>query len=233
MIRDILTNKWCIGGIGFLILFCIGCYLWFQHETISYRKQAEESDEILRRWKMSQNKQDSVPVKKQSDTVDNETFQEKRISVSQEMEVNPNIMSKKTSEVPLKTPLETDETDTTEEVPVSRFGFGPYPKTPEGMTFIPWERLPSANHELMRRVRIKLWEDGIRTDGAVIENGLIYPTVRGRVYLQEGGILSHPDDNIQVDRGRLPDLSGYDVYSFDDGIEPYSFLNIEREAKNE
>ena len=102
MIRDILTNKWCIGGTGFLILFCIGCYLWFQHETISYRKQAEESDEILRRWKMSQNKQDSVPVKKQSDTVDNETFQEKRISVSQEMEVNPNIMSKKTSEVPLK-----------------------------------------------------------------------------------------------------------------------------------
>ena len=137
MIRDIFTNKWCIGGIGFLIVFCLGCYLWFQHEITPYQKQAEEDDAKLRRWKMSQNKQNSVPVKKQPDTVDSETIQKKRISTSQEMEVVPHIVSENTSEVTLITPLETDETDTSEEVSVSRFGFGPYPKTPDGMNFIP------------------------------------------------------------------------------------------------
>lgn len=230
MIREVFTNKWCIGGIGFLILFCLFCYLWFQYEITPYRKQAEESDTILRRWKMYQNKQVSASVKKQSIPIKSDKVEINSNSSSQEMEVNSRIVSENTSEVSLNSTLKTDENDTTEMVPVSRFGFGPYPKTPEGMTFIPWEHLPSAEHELMRRVRIKLWEDGIRTDGAVIENSLIYPTVRGRVYLQEGGILSHPDDNIRIIRGRLPDLSGFDVKSSDDGIEPYSFLNIERKV---
>ncbi len=230
MIHNFFTNKWFIGGIGYLILFCLVCYLWFQYEITSYRKRLEESNAILQRWQMSQNRKPDVSVKKQSVPINSETVEINSISSSQEAEVNQRVVSEDTSEVPLNSTLKTDENDTTEMVPVSRFGFGPYPKTPEGMTFIPWEHLPSAEHELMRRVRVKLWENGIRTDGAVIENGLIYPTIRGRVYLQEGGILSHPDDNIRIDRGRLPDLTGFDVKSIDDGIEPYSYLNIERKV---
>jgi len=114
------------------------------------------------------------------------------------------------------------------DVPVSPFGFGPYPDIPDGMSIIPWEKFPSANHELIRRVRIKLWKSGIQSDGGVMENGLVYPTVRGRVYLGNGRMHSHPDDNLRVVRGKVPDLSGFDVYTLEKGVEPYSYLNLER-----
>ena len=228
MIRDILTDKWFIFGISFLLVFGIGCYLWFQREITPYRQEAAKSAEILRQWELSQNAEDTVNTKKRIDTVQNETPFEEQKYVLSETKTVPDIVPEKTSEITVNVSSGTDETKTFEGVPVSPFGFGPYPKVPDGMTFIPWERFPNANHELIRRVRIKLWEEGIRSDGAVMENGLVYPTVRGRVYLQEGSMLSHPEDNLRLIQGRLPDLSGFDVYSFEDGIEPYSYLNLER-----
>ncbi len=229
MIRDLLTDKWFFFGICFLFVFGLGCYLWFQHEIAPNHQEASESVETLQQRKMSQNVQDSVSSMKQAEGVQHETPDEKQeIVLPETISVSHNA-SDKQSEVTMVVSSETDEeTETSEGVPISPFGFGPYPKVPDGMTFIPWERFPTADHELTRRVRIKLWEEGIQSDGAVMENGLVYPTVRGRVYLQEGGMLSHPADNLRVIRGKLPDLSGFDVYSFEDGIEPYSYLNLER-----
>ena len=40
MFRDILTNKWVLGGIGFLIVLSIACLLWYQHDTADMRKAA-------------------------------------------------------------------------------------------------------------------------------------------------------------------------------------------------
>ena len=222
MIREVCTNKWILGGISFLALFAGLCYLWYQHTTAPYREQVAETEELLRQRETEKVQPNSTvettstkaPAESTTPTVEKpitQTFDvDKADTHHKETQVNQELI------------------EISEEIPVSRFGFGPFPKTPDGMTPIPWERLPSADHELMRRVRIKLWEEGIPTDGAVMENGLVYPTVRGRVYIQESGILSHPDDNIRIIRGRLPDLSGFDIYNVEDGIEPYSYLNIER-----
>ena len=228
MYRDFFTNKWCLGCIGLLLVVCIGCYLWYQHVTAPYRQQAIELDETLNRSEMSQNKQESVPITEPTDTITSETLHERKNNETQQTEVDPDILSEKKPIVTLNAPLETDTTDNSEEVAVSQYGFGPYPKIPQGMSFIPWERIGSADHELMQRVCIKLWEEGIHSDGAVMENGLVYPTVLGRLYIKDGHTLSHPDDNFELIRGRLPDLSNFDVYSYDEGIEPYSYLNIER-----
>lgn len=229
MYSDFFTNKWYLGCIGFLLVVCIGFYLWYQHVTVPYRQQAIELDETLNRSEMSQNKQESVPITEHTDTITSETLHERNNNETQQTEVVSDIVSEKKPEVTLNVPLETDTTDTSEEVAISQYGFGPYPKIPEGMSFIPWERIVSADHELMQRVCIKLWEEDIHSDGAVMENGLVFPTVRGRVYIKGGNILSHPDDNLQLIRGRLPDLSDFDVYSYDEGIEPYSYLNVERQ----
>ena len=32
MLRDVLTNKWVLGGVGFLILLSVACVLWYQHD---------------------------------------------------------------------------------------------------------------------------------------------------------------------------------------------------------
>lgn len=47
MIRSILTNKWALCGIGFLIIFTGLCYFWYQHTIAPYRQQAAELDEII------------------------------------------------------------------------------------------------------------------------------------------------------------------------------------------
>ncbi len=135
-----------------------------------------------------------------------------------------------------------DETDA--DVPVSPFGFGPYPIVPDEISVPPWEIHTQPHHELITRVRIKLWKEGVKSDGATMENGLIYPTVRGRIYIQTNGekytdgsdilygrMKSHPDDDIDLNTGSLPDLSGFEIFTFEDGIDPYSYLNLERKEK--
>lgn len=39
MFRDFLTNRWVLGGAGFLIIFAIGCVLWYQHNIADEKKQ--------------------------------------------------------------------------------------------------------------------------------------------------------------------------------------------------
>ncbi len=71
---------------------------------------------------------------------------------------------------------------------VSPFGFGTYPKVPADFPFREvvqtWDNA-TAEHELLVRVRIKLWKQGTQTTGAGFDsNGLIYPTIPGVLYVQ-------------------------------------------------
>jgi len=150
-------------------------------------------------------------------------------------------ISNKNGQQEVNTVQKVDKFDETNaDVPVSPFGFGPFPIVPDGISVPPWEAHIQPNHELLTRVRIKLWKEGIKSDGATMENGLIYPTVRGRIYIQTNGekytdgseirygrIKSHPDDDIDL----LPDPSKFEIYTFEDGIDPYSYLNLGRKEK--
>ena len=46
MFRFILTEKFVVGSIIFLILFCIGAVIWYQYNTETYRKELTESFEL-------------------------------------------------------------------------------------------------------------------------------------------------------------------------------------------
>ena len=48
MYRDILTNKWVLGGIGFLIVLSVACVLWYQHDIAPYKQKAAEAEQLLR-----------------------------------------------------------------------------------------------------------------------------------------------------------------------------------------
>ena len=70
---------------------------------------------------------------------------------------------------------------------LSPFGFGQYPNVPADFPFreqvLEWDEV-TPEHELLARVRIKLWKQGTQTTGAMFDsNGLVYPTIHGVIYV--------------------------------------------------
>lgn len=47
MLRDILTSKWILGSIGFMIIFATSCYFWYQLEVSPYKKEAVITTELI------------------------------------------------------------------------------------------------------------------------------------------------------------------------------------------
>ena len=88
------------------------------------------------------------------------------------------------------------EEEIAEDVPVSPYGFGPYPEVPDGFSKIPpwlWSEEKRQNFggslrdmELIYRVLIKLWNQEDRDwVGAKFDeqNGRVYPLYRNRIYV--------------------------------------------------
>ena len=133
------------------------------------------------------------------------------------------------------------ESQVSEDVPVSPHGFGAYPEVPadfpEDVNWSDYEEdLPI--YELMTRVQIKLWKQGHRAMGISEENGVMYPVIRGRVYIKwsRSGkevleVTGHPTDMSdaivnQIESGIIP--AGLTVLNYDTaGIDPYEFLNLQ------
>ncbi|MDE0088682.1 MAG: hypothetical protein OXU23_23375 [Candidatus Poribacteria bacterium] len=70
MLSDFLTNKWVLGGVGFLIVLSIACVWWYQHDIAPHKKAAAEAEKLLRQ---------SQIAKKISDT-DSEAEQAANVS---------------------------------------------------------------------------------------------------------------------------------------------------------
>ncbi len=236
MLRAILTDKWFIGACVVLIVFVFGCYFWYQHELAPYRKSADESAERHRQWEAAQKEADtSTETPKMVESVNNEI-------------VDSNAISEKIEEKNPQTAGVFVNKD--EEVPVSPFGFGPYPEIPEGFGHVTWPRR-SRDSELMKRVRIKLFSQGIDVRGTTMEYGKIYPTIKGIIYVRwdtdDDGeryiceLLCTSEDSDRLDaireakfnRGEDDSLTEADIPSDikivryeEGGIDPYEFLGL-------
>ena len=253
MLRDILTNKWFIGGCGFLIVFAVLCHLWYRHDTTSFKKQLSITDEKILQREKSNKAQETG----QRDGPLTEPFQSVRDK------------SESVRDTSVPTERTTEETDTIEknkninltaDSQTSPFGFGPYPEVPVDYPF--QERLwdnATPEHELLVRVRVKLWKQGTKTKGAMFDtnNGLIYPSIPGVIYVQWRTVEDLPDfvgrryttlimgdentaetwqSSYLTEGGYEPidvnndiETSGIKVYEYPDGgIDPYNFLDLPR-----
>ena len=131
------------------------------------------------------------------------------------------------------------------DIPVSPYGFGPYPELPAGWPANQIWPCISANHELMMRIEIKLAHQGIDVMGSIMENGLVYPMISDTVYVEWAktarrqyirNMAGDPDacDRIRAiedERGvRFTEAdipSDIKVLSFSEGgIAPYEFLDL-------
>ncbi len=241
MYRDFLTNRWVLGGVGFLIVLSVACYFWYQHDIADERKAAADAKELLRQSELSQESEmssvvgqaaDVVPAESTAPTTDNPIPQTMG-TVGEDTETKTQQQSK----------TSTNTANVSEDVPVSPFGFGPYPEIPEdypGRDRIDWST-DTPSIELIRRVLIKLWNEGERNfRGGSTHNGKVYPHYYDTVYVKfslvrnkDGKIIGQSSDilsgtQVQFTRADLlnppPGLRVLDLDS--SGIDPYQYLNL-------
>ena len=141
--------------------------------------------------------------------------------------------------------IETDavSADALDPSKMSRFGLGPYPETPKEWNFLPnhWETYETIAEELLTRVTIKMYNEGIRSkygSVGVSPTGQVIALERGSVLVEyeidENGekriwsTLAHPDDLSQGMYTRFSDIpSDLKIVTPDEiGFDAYEYLGL-------
>lgn len=169
--------KLLLVGVILLSLVAVSCYFWYQWDTQPYREQPTKTRQHVREWKASQKTEKSVQKVEDVEIQNVDTVEQK--SVATENATNNTDLNN-----PETIPKQQTQALQTNEVAVSPFGFGPYPKTPEGWAPIPWHLFKDPNFELMTRVRIKYLEQGVSIVGVTMDKGIVRPIIDGVVYVK-------------------------------------------------
>ncbi|MCY4404639.1 MAG: hypothetical protein OXD54_18890 [Candidatus Poribacteria bacterium] len=237
MYRDIFSNKWVLGGVGFLIILSVACVLWYQHDTTAERQAAADTEKLLPQSDIAKMGSEMEQV---SDAPMDSINQSTKIPVTE-----TTLVPKDTEliQAPNETNYPVENAETSSDVQVSTYGFGPYPKVPEDYPIPPtkfrWEFWGKTRKgELMSRVRIKLWKEGVKSEGATFRNGKVYPNILGTVYVEWDGeiirrMTGHPDDDFDAIEAALeagqPPPEGITVLNTNEaGIDPYTFLELKQ-----
>ena len=250
MYRDILTNKWIIGGVGFLIVFAVACVLWYQHETAPYRQQAIEAAEIVRQMEAAKEMVPAVERSTEKLAENTPVTAGKQVTQITTPEIVNENEEFSTEGKPIGKVSAEDKYANVPDIPeVSPHGFGPFPEVPPDFPFpaiwlaTNYYEIPAGqqrNLELIARVLIKLWSEGERNyTGAKIngKNGKVYPNYSNTVYITVKERLSSdgtvvPYITRQVGRAPAgvdllnppPHIKVLDYESA--GIDPYQYLNL-------
>ena len=236
--------KWIIGSVVFLILFVIGCYFWYQWDTAPYRKEYAETQQIVRQWR--------TPQKTDTDNVTQEVTKVPAESDAQpaEKSITKATATAKNNTKTAMANAKQHETETQEQndvpVRVSKFGLGPFPERPPDYDsgYINGQ-FQDIESELMERVRIKLWTQGIKDIKGMAyshNRGLIFPHRPDVVYVEykkevdsDGSVYRSVDTyGAPISREEIEwymegkPVPGFTILDISEGIEPYSFLGLQR-----
>ena len=251
MFRAYFTNKWVLGGFCFLIVFGIACYFWYQQELAPYKKQAAETEEMLRQSERAKKAETAREVREADPAVSDVPVGSTTLT-TETLVPEATVGTENTETIPahVKTGPPTETTETAE-VPVSPYGLGPYPEVPEDYTGnVLWNEPEVPAHfsneilksiELINRVLVKLWTEGEKNfRGGSTYNGKVYPHYHNTVYvrfreyeLPDGTTKRYParvksGPQVVYSREDLlnppPHLRVLDLDS--SGIDPYQFLDL-------
>ncbi len=258
MYRDFLTNRWILGGVGFLIMLSVACVLWYQYDIANERKAAADAEQMLRQSEIAKKVSDADSVTEQAaDTTTADSITQS----AEKQRTDTTLVTKDMGLIQAQAapPAETAEVA---EVSVSPHGFGPYPKIPDGYPAgNPFTYDMRPNIELVHRVRIKLFEErGLFADGISInrDTGLIKYVTRNIIWIEWGrarlpglgeqdyavSVRGHPDtvarikSNVANRESPMP-VEGRQITRADippdvtvksgyEAIDPYQFLNLKR-----
>ncbi|MCG9127362.1 hypothetical protein JT359_07130 [Candidatus Poribacteria bacterium] len=188
---NIISKKWIIGGISLLLIISSACYIWYQHDIAAERKAAADTSKLTRLYKIE--RKVDTDIDEENQMSDPEEIARKQAEGQNTVEFYPDEPPQPKSKTGKYLQTEKENTvkqdDTTKTVDtVSPYGFGPYPEIPIDFPFpVEWHfKGSNANHELMARIAIKLWNQGIDTWGITMVDGLAYPNYIDTVYVRWG-----------------------------------------------
>ncbi len=258
--RDIFSSRSLLAGLVFFLV-CVGSsFLYNRHVRRTTQDELARSDGLLQQ----RERKDKMPPA--ADTVDTSSVNFERAETpletdnAQALAESPALPSDAAARIDPRKMFGADAfvsepEQTSEDLPVSPFGYGPYPEVPADYFGEPiWVREPHIlsdfpdearrNIELIDRVLVKLWQQGHRgIVGGSTFDGKIYPHYDDVVYVRwketaqpDGSVLSSlwqirgyegPDLTSEDFRtGNIP--SNLEVIDLDDaGYNPYQFLNLQ------
>lgn len=212
MLYNIFSMRAIQVGVAFFLMVVGGSllYSWYVHHT---------TEDVLARHNLTQHaerNETDVPEDTHTDKVDFE-------QTATPLDIDDSQMAEDTDVAPIDEATEfadvvdaffpedfVSEVAPAEDVPVSPYGFGPYPEVPADYpgTTPMWERDLDAlgfseaqkrDSELLSRVLIKLWvEQGVGSylGGSVSHNtGLVYPHFENTIYVKRT-VQRNPDGTV-------------------------------------
>ena len=216
----LFRSRWVVGALILALLIVTGSYFggqwWYSRDDFHH-----ESTEVEDKKRSSKADTSAPAVDAPTPEVDAATPADEPLAPVDESPAPVDESSVPVDSSPQMAEAD-GELDSKDSAKVSPFGFGPYPEVPEGYGPVTWPR-SSPGHELMVRVQVKLWKQGInvvglRRDG---RTGLIYPNIPGVVYIEwaenpqpDGSVLryaarcSGPPETVQAIRNQAHNNKG-------------------------
>ena len=241
MFRDLLSSRLSQAGFAFFVLVVGGSLLYSWHV---HRTTAAEFGTIPQTVESPKNKTEAntAPVDFQTEGVVN-TPDETTETLMSEAETIDATELLDIADAFLPDDMVSEAEASAEDVPVSPYGFGPYPEVPVDYPYkdpfaLSIGGCSTKELELIERVLIKLWNQGnTNITGGFFMSGKVYPHYSETAYTRQTGnsenggfmYIGSPDfpepdlESIQSGKikGQLRDLDS-------SGIEPYSFLGLDR-----
>ncbi len=90
MFKDISIDNWILGGTAFLLIFTLGCYLWFQNE-MAYLQPQNTDVEIQHLEKSSKIKQIETPQIESTDAVQPDASEKNSSERTGNVDMNPGV----------------------------------------------------------------------------------------------------------------------------------------------
>ena len=242
MLRALLSSRYFLGMGVIFVLAIAGSLFWYQHEMRKLREIESENARFLQ--EIETNK--AAYTTQHTEQAASETLgQVDTPLATDDFSQTEMLFTDEADNIHATDELVQAETTKEEnaDVPVSPHGFGPYPEVPNDYP-LALDHSPTSfwkfthddpKQELLARTLIKLWDQGIPVAGGSIEDDLVYPTIRGTVYVKWNGdfinyIGGHPDDDLDeitsmLETGSTP--AGITVIDYDEaGFNPYTFLDL-------
>ena len=262
MLRELFSSRLILAGL--VILFVVAGACWFY----SWHVQRTVDAELAKTDAMLHSPKNDGETRYAQDTVDTILVDSDDTQMSDDTAVSSvdnasEMLDTADASLPEEAPAE--------DVPVSPFGFGPYPEVPAGYYGTPswlWSEeykaklekalsyglkargISFTDHlkisELQARVGIKLFNEGVNFSGmtSLDQNGLFYPDEPNVIYVaweevtEKNGEVRHyisaslgsaiSELSIAEQMGYEPIPDWIEVRSYEDGIDPYEFLGINR-----
>ena len=247
MFGDLLSSRWFQGGLAFFVLVVGGSLLYSWHTLRTTESDMERHDRLLGQQKQKETRtaeEVNVPTATESPGLVNTPDENTDTQMPDTTEALPN-ETEFADIADAFLPDDAVSADALDPSKMSRFGLGPYPETPKEWNFLPnhWETYETIAEELLTRVTIKMYNEGIRSkygSVGVSPTGQVIALERGSVLVEyeidENGekkiwsTLVHPDDLSPGMYTRFSDIpSDLKIVTADEiGFDAYEYLGLSK-----